>query len=138
VLEIDKPGGSPGGLGLFVSGALLSAVSAYFFVDSVRVTTFGRGIMSRGFGGWGGTGSTAIVFLPLFVAVIALFYDATKKWAWALMGVGLFIIVAEVLSRLEFFVNLKLSHLLIMLVSFAAGLGLMLRSLKSQPPGNDD
>lgn len=123
---------------MFISGALLSAASAYFFVDSVRVTTFGRGIMSRGFGGWGGTGSTAIVFLPLFVAVVALFYDATKKWAWALLGIGLFIIIAEVLSRLEFFVNLKLSHLLIMLISFAAGLGLMLRSLKSQPPVRED
>ncbi len=105
----------------------------YFFVDSVRVTTFGRGVVSGGFGGWGGTGSTAVVFLPLFVAVVALFYDASKTWAWALFGVGIFILFAEILSRLEFFINLKLSHLLIMLVSFAAGLGLILRSLKAQP-----
>ncbi len=119
---------------MFLSGAALSLVSVYFFVDSVRVTTFGRGVVSRGFGGWGGTGSTAIVFLPLFIAVVALFYDASKKWPWALFGLGIFILMAEILSRLEFFINLKLSHLLIMLVSFAAGIGLILRSLKSQPP----
>lgn len=132
--HLDEPGGSPGGIGLFLSGAALSLVSVYFFVDSVRVTTFGRGVVSRGFGGWGGTGSTAIVFLPLFIAVVALFYDATKRWPWGLFLLGIFILFAEILSRLEFFINLKLSHLLIMLVSFAAGLGLILRSLKAQPP----
>jgi len=132
VIEIDKPGGSPGGLGLFLSGLALSLVSTYFFVDSVRVTTFGRGIVSGGFGGWGGTGSAAIVFLPLLVAVVGLFYDASKAWAWILFGAGILILMAEILSRLEFFINLKLSHLLIMLVSFAAGLGLMLRSLRDE------
>lgn len=116
-----------------MAGAALSLVSIYFFVDSVRVTTFGRGIVSGGFGGWGGTGSTAVVFLPLFIAVVALFYDASKTWPWGLFGLGIFILMAEILSRLEFFINLKLSHLLIMLVSFAAGLGLILRSLKAQP-----
>jgi hypothetical protein len=131
--HLDEPGGTPGGIGLFLSGAVLSFVSVYFFVDSVRVTTFGRGIVSGGFGGWGGTGSAAIVFLPLLVAVIALFYDASKRWAWGLFGLGIFILMAEILSRLEFFINLKLSHLLIMLVSFGAGIGLILRSLRAQP-----
>ncbi len=107
-------------------------MSVYFFVDSVRVTTYGRGIVSGGAGGWGGTGSTAVVFLPLLISVIALFYDARKQWAWGLFVVGILILMAEILSRLEFFINLKLSHLLIMLVSFAAGLGLILRSLKAE------
>lgn len=141
MIEIDKPGGSPGGLGLFAAGLALSLVSVYFFVDSVRVTTFGRGVVSGGFGGWGGTGSTAIVFLPLLIAVIGLFYDASKAWAWILFGAGIFVLMAEILSRLEFFINLKLSHLLIMLVSFAAGIGLMLRSLRDESqavgPGRD-
>lgn len=132
MIDVSKPGGSPGGMGLFLAGASLSLVSAYFFIDSVRVTTFGRGIVSGGFGGWGGTGSAAIVFLPLFIAVVALFYDASKTWAWGLFALGGFILAVEILSRLEFFINLKLSHLLIMMVSFAAGIGLILRSLRAQ------
>jgi hypothetical protein len=126
--DLNEPGGTPGGLGTFFAGAALAAVSAWFFVDSVRVTTYGNGWIS---GRFGGGGSAGVVFLPLLVAVIALFYDARKAWAWLLFGVGGVVIAVEILSRLQFFVNLKLSHLLIMLVSFGAGIGLILRSLRA-------
>jgi len=132
-MQLENPGGTPGGLNVFVGGAALSAVSAWFFVDSVRVTTYGNGWVSRGLGGIGGTGSMGVIFLPFFIGVVALFYDASKKWGWALMGIGLAVIVVEILSRLRFFLDLKLSHLMIMLISFAAGLGLMLRALRSMP-----
>lgn len=83
------------------------------------------------------------MFLPLLVGVIGLFYDARKVWAWVVFLAGFAILVIEILSRLDFFFNLKLSHLLIMLVSFGAGIGLILRSLRSlsgpddQPPWRD-
>ena len=44
-------------------------------LDSVRVTSFGHGWMSGMVGG-----STGVVFLPLVVGVIGLFYDARKLW----------------------------------------------------------
>lgn len=131
-MQLENAGGTPGGLNLFVGGAALSAVSAWFFVDSVRVTTYGTGLISR-VGGIGGTGSMGVIFLPFFIGVVALFYDASKKWPWALMSVGVAVIVIEILSRLRFFLDLKLSHFMIMLISFAAGLGLMLRALRSMP-----
>ena len=138
VAELSKPGGSEGGLGMFVAGCALAVVSAWFFVDSVRVTSYGGGWISRYTGG-----SEGIVFLPLLVGVIGLFYDARKIWAWVVFLAGFAILVIEILSRLDFFFNLKLSHLLIMLVSFGAGIGLILRSLRSlsgpddQPPWRD-
>lgn len=131
-MQLENAGGTPGGLNVFIGGAALSAVSAWFFVDSVRVTTYGSGLVSR-IGGIGGTGSMGIIFLPFFVGVVALFYDASKKWPWVLMSVGVAVIVVEILSRLRFFLDLKLSHFMIMLISFAAGLGLMLRALRSMP-----
>ena len=131
-MQLENAGGTPGGLNLFVGGAALSAVSAWFFVDSVRVTTYGTGLISR-VGGIGGTGSMGVIFLPFFIGVVALFYDASKKWPWVLMSVGVAVIVIEILSRLRFFLDLKLSHFMIMLISFAAGLGLMLRALRSMP-----
>ena len=126
--EVSEPGGTPGGLSMFLAGSALAAVSAWFFIDSVRVTSFGHGWMSGMVGG-----STGVVFLPLVVGVIGLFYDARKLWGWVLFGVGFAILIIEILSRLDFFMNLKLSHLLIMLVSFAAGIGLILRSLRTMP-----
>ncbi len=136
-MQLENAGGTPGGLNLFVGGAALSAVSAWFFVDSVRVTTYGNGWVSRGLGGIGGTGSMGVIFLPFFIGVVGLFYDASKRWGWALMGVGLAVIVIEILSRLRFFLDLKLSHFMIMLISFAAGLGLMLRALRAMPADPD-
>jgi hypothetical protein len=133
VAELSRPGGSPGGLGMFVAGCALAVVSAYFFVDSVRVTSFGGGWISGLMGG-----STGIVFLPLLIGVVGLFYDARRVWPWVLFVAGFAIVIVEVLSRLDFFVNLKLSHLLIMLVSFGAGIGLILRSLRALSGPDDD
>lgn len=135
---MQNVGGTPGGLGTFLAGSALAAVSAWFFVDSVRVTSFGGGYMS-GFVG----GSTGVVFLPLVVGVIGLFYNARKVWPWAVSIIGVAILAIEILSSLRFFFNLKLSHFLIMLVSFAAGIGLILRSLQAsrndagRPPWQD-
>lgn len=115
---------------MFAAGTVLALVGTYFFIDAVRVTTYGSGWVSRG---WGGSGGGGIVFLPLFIGVIALFADAKKNWAWALAAFGLAIIIIEVLSQLRFFFDQKLSHLLIMLVTIGAGLGLIIRSLREMP-----
>ena len=136
-MQMDNVGGTKGGLGTFALGGVLALAAAWFFIDSVRVTSYGRGIVSGAFGG--GTGSAGIVFFPIFVAIVALFYDATKRWAWGLLALGGAIVVVEILSKLSFWFNLKLSHFMIMLITFAAGLGLMLKSLKEipTPPDSD-
>ncbi len=127
---MHEPGGTPGGLPKFGLGLLLCAVSLYFFFDSVHVQTRGAGWLSGMMGGQ--TTSMGIVFVPFFLGMVALFYDAKKGWAWGLMWTGLAILVIEILSRLQFMMNVKSSHLLIMLVTFAAGAGLMLRSYRDE------
>lgn len=125
-------GGTSGGFGTFLGGAALSAISAWFFVDSVRVSSRGFGWISNALGG--STGSAGIVFLPLFLAIVGLFVDARKKWPWALFAVGVTVLAVEILSRITFWFDLKLSHFLIMLAGFAAGLGMIIRSLRAMPP----
>ena len=127
-----RVGGTNGGIGPFLGGSALAAVSAWFFVDSVRVTSRGFGWISGALGG--STGSAGIIFLPLFIAIVALFVDASKAWAWALFAIGVVILAIEILSRLSFWFDLRLSHFLIMLIGFAAGLGLIIRSFRSDPP----
>ena len=132
-LWMHEPGGTPGGLQKFGLGLVLSAVSLYFFFDSVHVDTRGVGWISGWMGGANaGTTSMGIVFVPFFIGIVALFYDAKKRWGWAVTWVGLAILVVEILSRLQFLMNVKTSHLLIMIVTFAAGTGLMLRSYRDE------
>ena len=48
------------------------------------------------------------------------------------MWIGLTIIIIEILSRIQFLLKIKSSHLLIMVVTFAAGAGLMLQSYRDE------
>ena len=73
-----------------------------------------------------------IVFLPFFVGIVALLYNAKKGWAWDVTWISIAILIIEMLSRLRFLMNMKTSHLMIMLVTFAAGAGLMLRSYRDK------
>jgi len=75
--------------------------------------------------------------VPLLVGIAGLFYDGKAVWAWVVFGLGLALIVIEIVSKLRFFYDLKLSHFLLMLGGFAAGIGLTLRSLKPDPPEVD-
>lgn len=131
-------GGTEGGFFLFGVGFLLSALAAWFLLDSVIAET-GRGVISsfirgrEGVGGghrFGETTSMGIIFVPFMVSVIALFYDASKKWAWWLLYLGLAIVAIEILSHLRFRLSMKTSHLLLVLGMFAAGVGMMLRSYR--------
>ncbi len=76
------------------------------------------------------TTSSGIVFVPFFLGVCALFYDAKQDWAWWLTLGGLGVIVIEIISRIQFLMTMKTSHFLLMVALFAAGAGLMLRSYR--------
>ena len=103
VMEM-KPGGRPGGEIKFLIGAALTIAGVWLFFDSVRFTTDHRGLISgaisrgRG-GGLMETTSMGIVLVPLFIGVIALFFDARKLWGWVLVGVGLVIAARKLLFQ---------------------------------------
>ena len=131
-------GGTEGGTGQFAVGLLLSVAATYLFFDSVKVSTvpFGlvSGMMHRGGGGGGfwETTSMGVIFVPFFIGVIALFYNSRLRWAWGLTLLGLVVVAVEILSRIRFLMVTKTTHLFLMIVLFAAGIGLMLRSYVEQ------
>jgi hypothetical protein len=131
-------GGTEGGVSMFWIGFILSCLGAYLFFDSVRIATGNAGWISGRLRNSVGTASAGIIFVPFFIGVIALFYDATMKWAWWLMGLGLAVIAIEIISRIQFLMNVKTTHFLGMVVLFCAGIGLMLRSYKSALPIDDE
>lgn len=131
-------GGTEGGVFLFGIGFLLSAIAAWLLLDSVNAET-GPGFVSgmlrgrQGVGGghrFGHTTSMGIIFLPFLISVVALFYDASKKWAWFLLYIGIGIVAVEILSHLRFSMSMKTSHLMLIMGTFAAGVGLMLKSYR--------
>jgi uncharacterized protein len=126
-------GGTQGGIGQFFVGLALACVSAYLFFDSVHVSTAPSGWISGLIGGHAGglsTVSAGLLFLPFFLGVMALFVNAKQTWAWILTWAGLGILVVEILSRLRFFMEMKLTHLLILVALMAAGCGLIFRSFR--------
>lgn len=133
-----KPGGTEGGDGWFLgaAGFLLAAAGLYFFFDSVYVHGGGAGLISGWIGGGGGamgpwhTTSMGVIFVPFFLGVTWLFYDASKKPAWVLMWAGLAMVVVEILSRIRFEFSMKTTHLLLILGMTAAGVGMMIRSYR--------
>lgn len=126
-------GGTDGGVGQFAAGCLLAVLAVYLFFDSVRVISDGAGLVSgmlRG-GRRGGvieTTSMGILFVPFFLGVFSLFVNSKQKWAWGLTYIGIGILTIEILSRIRFYIDTKLTHLSLMLVLFAAGCALMFRS----------
>jgi hypothetical protein len=129
-------GGTPGGIGEFALGFVLAGLAVYLFLDSVVVTS-GIGMIAGRvdgmFGGiLGGRTSSGLVFVPFFIGVTSLFYDSRQRWGWTLMYLGIAIIVIEILSRMQFLISMKVSHLLGIIVLLAAGTGLMLRSYRDQ------
>lgn len=126
-----RPGGRPGGEVKFLIGAVLALVGSWLFFDSVRFTTDHGGLISGAVGGRRGglmeTTSMGIVLLPLFAGVVALFFDVRKAWAWALTGLGVVILGIEVVSRFRPVISIKGTHLFLLIVLVAGGLGLMLR-----------
>jgi hypothetical protein len=130
-----KPGGTDGGAIKFLFGLALSVVGVYLLIDSVRFTTGHSGLISGmmhgrrgGGGGMGETTSMGVLFVPLFIGVAALFFDARKTWAWVVTWIGVAILIVDILSRIRPYMNTKGSHLIIMLVMIAGGLGLMLKA----------
>ena len=125
----------------FLIGLLLTAVGLWFFFDSVHFTTAQHGWISgalrghRGAGangaggmGLGQTTSMGIVLVPLFIGVVALFFDAKRPWAWFVTILGIAILVVEIVSRFRPQFQVKGTHAILMLVLIAGGLGLMLRA----------
>jgi uncharacterized protein len=116
-------GGTPGGLGEFVAGALMAAAGAYLIASRVTVTS--------GFWSWWGDGTFGLTLVPLMVGIGMLFFDGRSRIGWALGAVGTVILLAGILVNLRiFFLPTSLFATLMMLGLLAGGLGLVARSLR--------
>ena len=117
-------GGTPGGVGQFIIGVIMTAAGGYLILNQVQVTTsYWR------FGQYGGFGLT---LLPLLVGVAFLFYNGKSVIGWLLTVAGAAIILASILMNMDiYFRQTTLFNTLVMLGLLFGGLGLVARSLRA-------
>lgn len=117
------PGGTQGGLGLFLFGLALAIAGGYLIMNQVNVTS--------GYWRWWGDNTFGITLLPLVIGIGLLFFNGKSIAGWLIAGASAIVIFVGILTNLEiYFRQTTLFNVIIMLVLFAAGLGLMARALK--------
>ena len=117
-------GGTPGGLGEFVLGFIMTCVGGYFISNQVTV-------MGSYWSFWGGN-SFGITMLPLLIGVGLLFWNGRNPIGWLLTVAGALFILAGVLANMHiYFQPTSLFNTLVMLILLFGGLGLIARSLRA-------
>lgn len=119
-------GGTSGGMGQFFIGLALVGVGAYLLLDRVTVhTSFWRLA--------GGGSAFGVTLIPLLIGVAVLFFNGKSILGWVLAIAGFGAIIVGVIANMDiYFQHTSLMVTLIMLGMMAAGLGLIVRSLRPQ------
>ncbi len=121
--RLERPGGTRGGLGTFLLGMALAIAGGYLILNQVQVTS--------GYWHWWGTNTFGLTLIPLLIGIGLLFNDGKSPFGWLLAIGGTVIIFAGILTSMEIYIrSTSLYNVLIMLILFVAGLGLMARSLR--------
>jgi uncharacterized protein len=126
-------GGTKGGAGTFFVGVLLLAAGGWLFLKSVYVTQGWYGLGHPLFG-WGVPSGSLLI--PLLLGVVLIFRDGGSIFGWLLFLAALLALILSILMSLSFAIpGISLLDLLLMVGMAAAGLGLILRSLR--PSSNE-
>ncbi|HSO73730.1 MAG TPA: hypothetical protein VLU47_02750 [Blastocatellia bacterium] len=122
--RLKGPGGSPGGMGMFVFGLALTVAGGYLILKHTQI--------GSGYWSWWGTNTFGLTLLPLIIGIGLLFFDGRSIAGWVLAGAGTLIIFVGIIVNLQIhFPQTSLFNVIVMLTLFAGGLGLIARSLKS-------
>jgi len=126
-------GGTNGGEWSFLIGLMMMIAGFYLLLSSISIdSSFGFGMRLYGIGGVGIT--SGMLMIPFIIGVIFLFYNSKNYIGWILSAGTIVALIAGVLARSQFrFNSMSAFDLLIILTLSFGGLGLFLRSLRSNP-----
>jgi len=123
--RVRGAGGTPGGVGQFLIGFVMTVAGGYLLTNQVTVAG----------GSWSlwGYNSFGLALLPLLVGIGLLFWNGRSIAGWLLLVAGLVIVLAGVLANLHvYFQPTSLFNTLLMLALLAGGIGLAVRSLQAR------
>lgn len=128
-------GGSEGGTGSFILGFLMMCAGFYLLLQAIVVSQpWGLGYGLYSFMAFGGPVSitSGMLLVPMMLGIGMIFFNARNYVGWALAVGSLAALVVGVLVNLRFVLRpMSLFELLGILILSLGGLGLFLRSLKS-------
>ena len=117
-------GGTPGGIGMFVVGAIMAIVGGYLLLNQV--------VVHSGFWSFFGGHSFGVTLIPFLFGIGLLFYNARSIPGWVLTIAGFLVIVTGIIANMQiFFMPASLFNTLIMLVLLIGGIVLIFRSLQT-------
>jgi predicted membrane channel-forming protein YqfA (hemolysin III family) len=123
--ELRGAGGTEGGLGTFVIGALMAIAGVYLLTNQVTVTT--------GYWRLWGYNAFGLSLLPFIIGIAFLFFDGRSILGWVLTVAGAVIVFVGILTNLDvYFRPTSLFNTLLMLVLLFGGIGLVARALRPQ------
>lgn len=134
LFDDDKPdfrdvGGTPGGIGEFLIGLVMTVAGAYLLTNRVVVTS--------SFWNLWGFNSFGLTLIPLIVGIGMLFFNGKSVIGWILLAVGVVIIFAAIIMNLHiYFQATSLFNTVLMLILLAGGIGLIARSLRAHQRSN--
>lgn len=119
-------GGTPGGLGHFVFGLVLTCLGGYFLANQVSVV--------GSYWSFYGANTFGLTLIPLLIGVGLLFWNGRSTAGWVLTIAGALFVLAGVIANMHlYFRPTSLFNTLVMLVLFVGGLGLIARGLAAHP-----
>lgn len=115
-------GGTPGGLGHFLIGFVMSCIGGYLLSNQASVV----GSYWNFYGG----NTFGITLIPMLIGIGMLFWSGRSVIGWLLTIAGALFIFAGVLMNMHlYFQPTTLFNTLIMLVLLVGGLGLIARAI---------
>ena len=117
-------GGTPGGIGTFLMGLLLTAIGVYMFLSRVDVTLHRWYLW-----GYDAHGAILVVFA---LGIGILFFNARNVAGWVLTLGSLAAILLSIIVNLDFYFRpTNLTTTILMIGFVGVGLGLIFRSFRS-------
>jgi hypothetical protein len=124
--SVTDVGGTPGGLGHFVLGLVLTCLGGYFLANQVSV--------AGSYWSFYGANTFGLTLVPLLIGVGLLFWNGRSIAGWVLTVAGALFILAGVIANMHiYFRPTSLFNTLVMLVLLVGGLGLIARALGPHP-----
>ena len=122
--SMNDVGGTPGGLGEFAIGFIMTCVGGYLISNQVTVV--------GSYWSFWGANSFGVTLIPLLFGVGILFFNGRSTIGWLLTAAGALFILAGVIANMHiYFQPATLFHTLVMLMLLVAGLGLIAKSMRS-------
>ena len=128
-MSFDGAGGTSGGIGRFFLGLAMAIGGGYMLLDSIHVNSFSLGTRMFSYGGFGIT--SGMILIPMLFGIGMVFYNSRNPFGWLLFIGSLVALVFGVISSIQFTMrSMSLFELLVILVLFVGGIGLLLASLR--------